>query len=134
MADSTDFEAWVERAEQDVGNVRLLTAGGAIRYPPIVCFHCQQAAEKYLKACLIRARVAFPRTHDFEYLLHAFSAISTDVEQLAEPCARLQPYVITGRYPLATPSADEAAVALRDMECVRQFCRAFLGVPPEPAE
>jgi HEPN domain-containing protein len=34
-----------------------------------VCFHCQQSAEKYLKALLQEARVRIPRTHDLAILL-----------------------------------------------------------------
>lgn len=35
-----------------------------------VCFHCQQAVEKYLKAFLIYHKIEFKRTHDIEHLLN----------------------------------------------------------------
>lgn len=34
-----------------------------------VCFHCQQSAEKYLKARLEEANIRIPKTHDLEELL-----------------------------------------------------------------
>jgi hypothetical protein len=33
------------------------------------CFHCQQCAEKYLKARLVEAGIAFAKTHDLLSLL-----------------------------------------------------------------
>ena len=42
---------WVRKAEDDWDGARNLAA----RTPPLIdlaCFHCQQAAEKYLKALL----------------------------------------------------------------------------------
>jgi len=34
-----------------------------------VCFHCQQACEKYLKALLTLSGIHAPRTHDLEVLV-----------------------------------------------------------------
>jgi HEPN domain-containing protein len=59
---------WVRKAEEDVQAARTLAAAS----PPlrdIVCFHCQQAVEKYLKAMLQELGVAFPKTHDLELLV-----------------------------------------------------------------
>ena len=44
-------------------------AGNNLRIREIVGFHCQQAAEKYLKAFLTHSRIEFPRTHDLKALL-----------------------------------------------------------------
>ena len=38
--------------------------------PDQVNFHCQQSAEKYLKALLQELGLAVPKTHDLEDLLH----------------------------------------------------------------
>ena len=38
-------------------------------YASTICFHAQQAVEKYLKALLARKGVDFPRTHDVDFLL-----------------------------------------------------------------
>ena len=35
----------------------------------IVGFHCQQAAEKYIKAVLVSRKIEFRKTHDLEELL-----------------------------------------------------------------
>src|SRR5437868_1478456 len=59
---------WVRKAEEDVEGARAL----AVRKPPLrnlACFHCQQAAEKYLKALLQNLGAVVPKTHDLEGLL-----------------------------------------------------------------
>ena len=38
-------------------------------YASTICFHAQQAVEKYLKALLACKGVDFPRTHDVDFLL-----------------------------------------------------------------
>jgi HEPN domain-containing protein len=54
---------WLEKAARDLDAAeRLSTEGGRLR--EIVAFHCQQAAEKYLKALLVRNQIEFPKTHD----------------------------------------------------------------------
>ncbi len=59
---------WVLKAEEDWLIARDLVG----RKPPFrdaVCFHCQQAAEKYLKALLQEKGAAVLKTHDLEDIL-----------------------------------------------------------------
>ncbi len=56
---------WVRKAEQDWEAARKLAA----ETPPprdVVCFHCQQAAEKYLKALLQENGLVVPKTHQLD--------------------------------------------------------------------
>src|SRR5436305_425894 len=54
---------WVQKAEQDWEAAHQL-AGGARPPRDVVCFHCQQATEKYLKGLLQENGLVAPRTHD----------------------------------------------------------------------
>ena len=67
MSDPTDPLAWASLAEDG-----LAMARSALRrrrpLAQMACFHAQQAAEKYLKALLVRAGHAFPKTHDLRAL------------------------------------------------------------------
>jgi HEPN domain-containing protein len=60
--------AMVRKAEEDVGTAKTLAAQKK-PYRDAVCFHCQQAAERYFKALLQEIGAAVPKTHDLEYLL-----------------------------------------------------------------
>jgi HEPN domain-containing protein len=60
---------WVLKAEEDWAGARELAA----RTPPLrdlACFHCQQAAEKYLKSLLQELGAAVPKTHNLKDLLN----------------------------------------------------------------
>lgn len=60
---------WVEKAEADVRTAEreaVVTKGPSW---DAVCFHAQQAVEKYLKALLQHRSIGFTRTHDLAVLL-----------------------------------------------------------------
>ncbi len=56
---------WVKKAEGDYRGALTL----AQQAPPLhdlVCFHCQQCAEKYLKALLEELGIAVAKIHDLD--------------------------------------------------------------------
>jgi HEPN domain-containing protein len=63
-----EVQAWIGKAENDLKNIELVLP---YEDAPLdtVCFHAQQAAEKYLKALLTFLGTAFPKTHDIPELL-----------------------------------------------------------------
>lgn len=60
---------WIFRAREDISVMDNLAKAGIEYYTSTICFHAQQAVEKYLKAFLIYHDVDFPRTHDVDFLL-----------------------------------------------------------------
>ena len=60
---------WLFRAREDISVMQNLEQAGIEYYTSTICFHAQQAVEKYLKAVLILNDIDFPRTHDVDYLL-----------------------------------------------------------------
>src|SRR5205809_5434888 len=59
---------WVQKAEDDWIAANQLNQGSNRLYDQ-VGFHCQQSAEKYLKAILQELAHTIPRTHDLKILL-----------------------------------------------------------------
>jgi len=53
---------WIEKAEEGLEVASLIASSAKFRES--VGFHCQQAAEKYLKAFLTHVQVEFRKTHD----------------------------------------------------------------------
>jgi len=47
-----------------------------------LCFHCQQAVEKFLKAFLVASNVEFGRVHSIEYLIKLCEKIDKEFEFL----------------------------------------------------
>ncbi len=103
---------WTEKAEHDLKAAEHAMELAAEGLTDIVAFHCQQCAEKYLKALLLCQGVAFPRTHDLRLLLDLIPAgVSLDLQR--EQVVPLNRYVIEGRYPgdwepITVPEAQHA--------------------------
>ena len=89
---------WVVKAGND-----LLNADNNLHAEDIpfdtVCFHCQQAAEKYLKAFLIGNGHTYPLTHDLLAILENILSIDADAEKLRDDLVLLMPYAVEVRYP-----------------------------------
>ena len=64
MVDKEFVAPWIQRADNDISTARYLTENMRPLPIEIVCFHCQQAAEKYLKAFLVWNDQEPPKTHD----------------------------------------------------------------------
>lgn len=103
---------WIEKAEADLEVARRMAAEAAasVRIREIVGFHCQQAAEKYLKALLTGYQIEFPKTHDIQALLQLVNAAGCPVTDSLGEAKWLTPFGVEIRYP------GEAAEMLPDDE------------------
>jgi len=61
-------------------------------------YHCQQAAEKLVKAILVGADIAFPKTHDIAALVGLLSD-SHPLKKALKGLEKLTPYGVAYRYP-----------------------------------
>lgn len=95
-----------------------------------VCFHCQQAAEKLLKAFLVARSTRPPRTHDLMDLYTRVLALEPGIKEHREWLVLLQPYAIDIRYPDAgwMPSREEAFEA---REAAGHILKWFERASPE---
>lgn len=111
-ADLALARQWVAKARND-----LLNADNNLRAEEIpfdtVCFHCQQAAEKLLKAYLVACGQSYPTNHDLLALLEKILPLSPEAEHLRDALALLLPYAVEVRYPDdgQTPAAPDAREA-----------------------
>ncbi|MGF1515260.1 MAG: HEPN domain-containing protein [Elainellaceae cyanobacterium] len=64
---------WGNKAEADFATAQREAQVTELPNYDAVCFHSQQCIEKYLKACLQEANIAFGKTHDLVALLEAAS-------------------------------------------------------------
>ncbi len=69
MIDKNYIENWIKKAEEDLKTAshELLLSDNEM-VTSSICFHSQQAAEKYLKCFLVFKNIEFSRTHDIELL------------------------------------------------------------------
>jgi len=104
---------WLRRADRDlqVAENELHTVTGDV-VTEAVCFHAQQAVEKYLKAYLVSRQVKFTRTHNLELLQKQCSDSDPDFSTLE--LTRLSFYAVEVRYPdeLNEPSLADATASV----------------------
>jgi HEPN domain-containing protein len=119
---------WVEIAEGDFQTANREAA--VINAPNFnaVCFHCQQSAEKYLKAVLTEHSIYFPKTHDLEILLASVCKIAPEATSLSQAAKALTGYGIDVRYPGGGPDSNAARGALSDCTAIRTLLRRLLGL------
>ncbi len=118
---------WLLKAEEDLNAARsLLSHGGT--FLSTVCFHSQQAAEKYLKAFLTRHQVEFPKTHDIGGLLDLIEPIDGSLSSSLRDTVILTDYGVGVRYPSDSPrvTISDAQQAIQLAEKVRKSILALL--------
>lgn len=105
---------WIHKARNDLGMAKLALDNEA-EYTDAICFHCQQAVEKYLKAYLIDQDISFKRTHSLSYLLDLMHDIENVSESLYQQAEILESYAVEIRYPddWYEPTKEEAAEAYK---------------------
>ena len=125
---------WVAKAEGDYATATRERAVVDRPNHDAVCFHAQQVAEKYLKAWLIEAGIAFPRTHDLEALLGFAVAPEPSWGGLRADVRALTSLAVEERYPGSSADAEDAAEAIRIAGLVRsavgQALTATVSGPP----
>lgn len=88
---------WLFRANEDIAVIKDLTNFGTEYYTSTICFHAQQATEKFLKAFLVYHNVDFPRTHDTDYLIYECQKINSDEFNI--DLINLTDFGVSVRYP-----------------------------------
>jgi len=101
--------AWLAKSLADLRRVEVLLSADA---PDVedALFHCQQAAEKALKAFLTWHDQPFRKTHDLEALGQQCRAIDPTLGSLLEDADMLTEYAWAFRYPDSPPEPSSAEV------------------------
>ena len=96
---------WVRKADADLHVAERMADEAALDLGirEIVGFHCQQAAEKYLKALLTSHQADFPKTHDIHVLLELVDQIDPTAAEAMREADWLSPFGVRVRYPGDAP-------------------------------
>ncbi|MBI4404032.1 MAG: HEPN domain-containing protein [Deltaproteobacteria bacterium] len=123
--------AWLEKARADLISAKVLLKTKDPSQLYQVLFHCQQAAEKSLKAFLVWHAVSFRWTHDIAEIGDQCALIEKSFEPLIGQVKYLSDYAWVYRYPGEDPlpTVKEAKAGLRDAK--RVFSVAKKSLPKE---
>jgi HEPN domain-containing protein len=118
---------WVRNAEGDLAHVNLAASGQKSLYDG-VCFHCQQAAEKYLKALLQEAGLPVPKTHSLLALQTLLLPRHPNLTSLRRGLNFMTRFAVEFRYPGHAATKRQAQACVRWAGRVRTVCRTLLGL------
>jgi HEPN domain-containing protein len=111
MADIDRLAEWMHYADVDLGVAAHMMKFYWPTPTEIICYHCQQSAEKYLKAYLVSEGIEEPpRIHYLPTLRELCEIKDKRFSDIVEACDKLTRYAIVTRYP------DEMEVTRKDAE------------------
>lgn len=92
---------WLAISETDLGVARYLYENYHPKPIEIICYHCQQSAEKAIKAIIIAngAPGGMPKLHDLSFLLNQIKNMMDIDDKFYEYADTLTPYGVSARYP-----------------------------------
>ena len=111
MSDSLHISRWVKFAQRDYDTAMNMSI---LHHPvplEIVCYLCQQSAEKILKAYAIAQGEPFRKTHDLDSTLKLCIVHDSRFSAFEDICPVLTEYATATRYP-----ADEDLITEHDMK------------------
>ena len=96
-----ETKLWLDMAEEDYGVARHLMDNYHPLPLEIICYHCQQAAEKAVKALIVEngAEGGMPKLHDISFLLNQIKNKVVIDEKYYDYADTLTPYGVSVRYP-----------------------------------
>ena len=117
MDKQSELLQWIEIANNDLRVAQYLAKNMRPVSYEIICFHCQQAVEKYLKWVLVLHDIDPPKIHDLEELEKLCENIAPQFNTIFEKCAVLTEYAVHTRHP------DERRLEEHDMNRALEYTR-----------
>ena len=96
--DPTDPKEWLRRARSNLARAKADRDLAEVLYEDL-CFDAQQAAEKAVKAILVKQQISFPKTHDIIDLLTLLQEGGVDTPGEIRQAGILTEYAVDARYP-----------------------------------
>lgn len=128
MDSRTRAQEWQRLAEMDLSSAEYLLKMHPVPVE-IICYHCQQSAEKYLKGYLVLHGINPPKIHDLDELCKLCMKWSDTFKDIADQCSDLTAYGVQPRYPMEMMLEEQDMwQALNSAKTIRDF---ILALAPE---
>ena len=118
-----DVWLWFDYGDADLESAEHLLTMHRVRLE-IICYHCQQSAEKYLKGYLLYKGVFPPKIHDLDRLCDLCKGYDEEFDAIYGECARLSDYGVQPRYP------NEMLIEEHHMQKALEYARKIKGFVP----
>ena len=112
---------WITTAENDFDSATILN-NAVHKHCEIICYHCAQAAEKYLKGYLVFNNIIPEKTHNLPYLNKRCVQIDNNFQNLMTVCGFLNMFSNDIRYPHKYQvNENDVNFAINAVEKIRNF-------------
>ena len=126
MDNRTISKEWFDIADKDLSSAKYLQNMHPIPIE-IICYHCQQSAEKFLKGYLAEKSHKTIKTHDLILLNNLCKKFNDEFKLVEEECLRLTDYGVNIRYPYPLDlNIDDMKLAIKDAEKIGDFVQKEL--------
>jgi hypothetical protein len=119
---STTSIQWRLLADMDL-NTAVFLADKMLPKPlEIICFHCQQAAEKYLKGFLTIQGKEPPYTHDLDELCKLCETYNASFSAIGGMCTTLTLFGVQPRYDIGMNITEaDTNLVLQNVQSIKLF-------------
>jgi HEPN domain-containing protein len=133
MDKDKELKQWFSKADDDLKSAEYLATMHYPRPEGIICFHCQQSAEKYLKGFLFQNSITFPNIHDLIRILELCEAVNAQFSAILPKCNTLNRYSVVPRYPDELEiTSEDTNNAIQYAKDIRDFVETI--IPPIPED
>ena len=116
-----EVKEWFEYADRDLDSAHLLNEA-VRRHFEVICYHCAQAVEKYLKGFLIYQDVVPKKTHNLVFLNDFCCEFDIDFQNVYDECRLLNVFATDIRYPNKYEVTEaQVNIAIAATEKIRNF-------------
>jgi HEPN domain-containing protein len=113
------LQQWLEKGNDDLRSAEYLSTMHHPTPDEIICYLCQQSAEKYLKAFIYSHDIEPDKTHDLEYLLEICQQYNAEFSTLS-----LKVYVLTG-YGVLPRYPNDLGITNEDMKTALSYAKSI---------
>jgi HEPN domain-containing protein len=118
---------WLSFAEMDVSSAEFLLGKWPVPRE-IICYHCQQSAEKCLKGLLVLKDQMPPKTHDLSFLYDLCKPFFPEIVPFSVQCTELNPYSSQPRYSKEITITEQSMkAAIENAKAIYRFTEPFIS-------
>jgi HEPN domain-containing protein len=116
-----DVMEWMQIADDDFDSAKILN-GSYRKHYEIICYHCAQAVEKYLKGFLSYNDIIPQKTHNLLILNEICIDADNSFENIRTGCSLLNRFTSDIRYPHRIEiNENDVNYAINTVERIRNF-------------
>ncbi|HZK86310.1 MAG TPA: HEPN domain-containing protein [Desulfosporosinus sp.] len=128
MVDTDKYNEWFVMAQKNLRSAKILFDHGADN--EVICFHCQQTLEKYLKGYLIEVTGGLQEGHNVLKLCKKAMIHDKDFNVFLKEMAFVNAFYIETRYPAIDPlivSKEDTEECFRIVDKVLAKIKKIIG-------